>query len=168
MTTFAYIDVRPILFIPGLILFVVVVFLGRRFTASKGGNGRLLLLSSMFYIGAFIFFLTEYGSFIGNVQTQTYRMTWKTEPPTPETNDEAEVILTFVEFPGHSFGEQLSELAQHLESSGKTIVNVEIEETRDYGRIRGYHLTKVDGLSHWKSLGGFARSTGTRRPSPWD
>jgi hypothetical protein len=81
---------------------------------------------------------------------------------------ESEVVLTFVDFPGHHIGKYSDELAQYLREKGEEKVKVVFEVSSDYGKVRGVHETDIGGLRHWRSESGYATSSGSPKESPWD
>ena len=95
-------------------------------------------------------------------------MTCEIEPRPSKGMKQSEIVLTFVDFPGHYIGEYSDELAAHLRDKAGLAVKVVFEVTSDYGKVRGFHETEIGGLSDWESEWGYAGSTGSPKRSPWD
>lgn len=168
MTFLAYIDVRPLLFLVGLPLFIVVTIAVCKLIGARVNRGKAALISSIVFAGLFALFLTGYGPFIDQKETREFLMTWEIKPPPSDDVSEPEVVFTFVEFPDHYFAEYSDELAAHLRSIGQAKVKVVFEVTSDYGRVRGYSQKEVAGLKSWRTAGGYGGLRGDPRQSPWD
>jgi predicted PurR-regulated permease PerM len=168
MTLLAYIDVRPFLFIGGLPLFIGLSLLVCWLAKARFKKGNVTLFSALLFTVLFTFFLTGVGPFIDQKEVREYMMTWETKPRPSNGMKESEVVLTFVDFPGHYIGEYSDELAAHLRDKGKQPVKVVFEVTSDYGRVRGFHETEIGGLRGWKSEWGYAGSSGSPAKSPWN
>ena len=95
-------------------------------------------------------------------------MRWEINPDPSDRIRESEVILSFVDFPGHYIGEYSDELAAYLRDKGNPEVKVVFEVTSDYGKVRGVHEAEIAGLHDWKSEWGYAGSSGSPSKSPWD
>ena len=168
MTLFAYIDVRPFLFLAGLPLFIGAIFLACRLAKAKFKKGTLVLLSSLLFTVLFTFFLTAFGPFVDQTEIREYQMTWEIKPAPSNGMKEAEIVLSFVEHPGHFIGEYSDSLAAHLREKGDREVKVVFEVTSDYGKVRGFHEIEIGGLRDWNSEWGYAGSSGSPSSSPWD
>jgi len=167
MTLLAYIDVRPFLFIGGLPLFIGLSLLVCWLANTRFKKGNVTLFSALLFTVLFTLFLTGVGPFIDQEEVREYMMSWETKPSSSNGMKESEVVLTFVDFPGHYIGEYSDELAAHLRDKGKQPVKVVFEVASDYGRVRGFHETEIGGLRGWKSEWGYAGSSGSPTKSPW-
>lgn len=167
MTLIAYIDVRPFLFIGGLPLFIGLSLLVCWLANTRFKKGNVTLFSALLFTVLFTLFLTGVGPFIDQEEVREYMMSWETKPSSSNGMKESEVVLTFVDFPGHYIGEYSDELAAHLRDKGKQPVKVVFEVASDYGRVRGFHATEIGGLRGWKSEWGYAGSSGSPTKSPW-
>ena len=77
-------------------------------------------------------------------KTRTRNMSWKIY--------ESSIGSTGVELTdsaGDPFQTYLAsrKLAEHLKSSGKQAIPVELVEWRDFGSLRGYRIEKIDGIN---------------------
>jgi predicted PurR-regulated permease PerM len=168
MTFLAYIDVRPFLFLAGLPIFILLTLLVCWLVRAKVNKGKAALISSLVFSGLFAFFLTGFGPFVNQTEIREYVMTWEIKPPPSDGTKGSEVVLSFVDFPGHYIGQYSDELAEHLRANGKEQVKVVFDVTSDYGRVRGLSETEIAGLTSWHSNGGYAGTRGTPSKSPWD
>ena len=168
MTILSYIDVRPFVFLAGLPVFILLAIWGCRLAKARVSKWRTALISSLIFTGLFTLFLTGVGPFVNQTAIREHRMTWEIKPPPPDGTKGAEVVLSFVEFPGHFIGHYSDELAEHLRAGGEKEVTVVFEVTSDYGKVRGYNETEIAGLKNWRSDWGYGRVQGTPTRSPWD
>jgi hypothetical protein len=93
-------------------------------------------------------------------------MRWETRG---STNDygATEVVLHFVDFPGHLVGDYSDDLAAYLAARQENPVEVTFEVTRDLGWCtRSHRLARVGDLTSWRSAWGYSGSRGDG-PSPW-
>jgi hypothetical protein len=168
MTLLAYTDIRPILFLAGLPLFIGLAVLVCSITGAKFQKRKVALFSSLLFVGLFTFFLTGAGPFVDQKETREYWMTWEIKPGPSQGMKESEVVLSFVDFPGHYIGIYSDQLAAHLPTLVSKKVKVVFEITSDYGKVRGFKETEIAGLKNWSSEWGYAGSIGTPSKSPWD
>ena len=161
----AYIDTRPFLYLGGIPIAMFVAWIiahaARRRFASPG------FLISTFAIYTVLFLFIFAGPFVGRESIETFDMTWTVAETPSQGQEEAEVILTFVKHPNCSVGEFSDELAGYLREKNETVVPVSFGVTRDFGRVRGFHMTKVADLTKWKSAYGYYSSSGSGTDSPW-
>lgn len=162
----AYVDVRPLIFLGGLPVFLLLfvsVWLGCRIS---GGWGRASLVGTAAWAALFALFLTEVGPFVGQRRAVQHRMAWEVRPSSEGA--EPVVELTFINDPSQGIAFVSEELAVHLERRGEAEVEVQFEVTLDYGQVRGYHATSIaelQGWAHGNAVGG-TRGVGTSW-SPW-
>ncbi|MDF1849763.1 MAG: hypothetical protein P1U85_02935 [Verrucomicrobiales bacterium] len=168
MTTLAYIDVRPFLFLVGLPLFIGLALLIGRFAWRKAPKRTVAFFSTLLYTALFTLFLTGFGPFIDQEETREYLMTWELNEGGSDEKRETEVVLSFVDFPGYYIGEYSDDLAIHLREQANREVKVLFEVTSDYGKVRGFNATEIGGLREWKSEWGYAGTKGSPEESPWD
>lgn len=168
MPLLAYIDVRPILFLAGLPVFVGLSLLACRAARARISKLRVMLCSALLFVALFVVLLTGFGPFIGQKEIREFMMTWEIKPDPANAMREPEVVFTFVDFPGHHIGEHSGELAAHLRQLGEQPVNVAFEVTSDYGRVRGFDGVEIAGLRGWKSEWSYAGSSGSSGESPWE
>ena len=168
MTLLAYIDVRPFLFIGGLPLIIGIALLVCWLAKVRIKKGTVALVSALVFVLLFTLFATGIAPFVDQKETREYMMTCEIEPRPSKGMKQSEIVLTFVDFPGHYIGEYSDELAAHLRDKAGLAVKVVFEVTSDYGKVRGFHETEIGGLSDWESEWGYAGSTGSPKRSPWD
>ena len=169
MITIAYIDIRPLLFVVGLLLFIGLSLLIGRLGKKNIKKTTVVVIASVLFTGLFTFLLTGFGPFINQKETREYMMTWQIKPIRLNDMQQSEVVLSFVDFPGHYIGEYSNELAAYLRDQGDKQVKVVFEVTSDYGTVRGYHRTKISGLEEWTSEQvGYGGSSGSPNKSPWE
>ncbi len=168
MTLFAYIDVRPFLFVGGLPLFIGLSLLVCWLAKTRFKKWNVALLSALIFTALFTLFLTGVGPFVDQKETREYMMTWEIKSTPSNGMKESEVVLSFVDFPSHYIGEYSDEMAAYLRKKGDRKVKVVFEVTSDYGKVRGFHETEIAGLTGWKSEWGYAGVSGSPSKSPWD
>jgi hypothetical protein len=164
----SYIDLRPLLFAGGLLVFVLLAVVISRLVRVKTHPAWVATLAGLAFTVLFIFFLTEYGPFLGIKQTRMVQMRWEIKPGLHEGLKEPEVVLHFQDYPGCSVGEHSRELAEHLRVGSAALIQAKMEVTYDYGRPRGFRMTEIDGLREWKSERGYSASSGSPKRAPWD
>jgi hypothetical protein len=169
MIPLAYIDVRPFIFVGGLPLFIGIVLLAVWLLGLKWKKGKVSLISSLVFTGLFTLFLTGIGPFVDQKEIREYEMTWSiAQTPSTKGMKEAEVVLRFVEFPQYAVGEYSDELAAHLQKNAEGTVTAKFRVTYDYGKVRGYSVREIAGLSGWKSEWGYGSVSGSPEDSPWN
>jgi len=166
MMHLAYIDARPLLYLGGLALVLLLGLLFSAVVLQGARKGRVAAGATAVWTALFILFLTEYGPFVGQVEVVEHRLTWEVGPQEPGST--AVVEFSFVDHPGHYLWEESAELAAHLEALGEPTVVGRFRVTRDYGRVRGYSLLEVAGLGTWVSQRAAGGTRGTPASSPWD
>lgn len=164
----SYIDLRPLMFAVGLPLFVTIVVMISRRVHVKTHPAWVATLAGLAFTVLFIFFLTEYGPFLGIKQTRMVQMRWEIKPGLQEGLKEPEVVLHFQDYPGCSVGEHSRELAEHLRVGSAALIQAEMEITYDYGKPRGFRMTQINGLRGWKSEWSYSASIGSPERTPWD
>ena len=167
MTLFAYIDIRPWLFIGCLPLFIGISLLICRAAKTNIRKSNVALISALIFTVLFTLFLTGVGPFIAKKEIREHMMIWEIRPSQSGGMKQSEVVLSFIEFPGYYLCEYSDELAVHLREKGEQQVKVVFEVTSDYGRVRGFHEIEIAGLREWDSEGGYAGSSGSPARSPW-
>jgi hypothetical protein len=166
MLYLAYIDVRPVLYLGGLALALVLGLLFSVVVLGGARRGRVAAGATAIWTALFTLFLTEYGPFVGQVEVVEHRLTWEVGPLEPGSM--AVVEFSFVDHPGRYLWQESAELAAHLEDLGEPTVVGRFRVTRDYGRTRGYALVEVAGLAGWASKRGAGGTKGNPASSPWD
>ena len=161
----AYIELRPVFFVVGLLVFAGIGLLLRRSARARVRKVTVGLISSLAFIVVFTVFFTGYGPFVGQKKAREFRMTWRINEHPLGGRTQEEVVLFFVGYPGSCLGEYSDELAAHLREKGEDEVKVLFEVTSDYGKVRGFHMTEVAGLARWASESAYSSSSGG--PSPW-
>ena len=168
MMVLAYIDIRPILFAAGLPAFILLSLLGCWIFRAKASKGRVAIASSVIFCVLFAIFLTGFGPFINQMEVRDYMMTWEIKPPRPEDSKQAEVVFSFIDYPGHFITKRSDQLAEHLQTKGEEEVKIVFEFILDYGKVRGFSETEIAGLKTWKSEWRTAGTSGQPDRSPWD
>lgn len=168
MIVLAYIDIRPFLFAAGLPAFILLSLLVCRILQARASKGKVIIASSVLFSVTFTVFLTGLGPFINQTEVRDYMMTWEIKPPGPDEFKQAEVIFSFIDFPGHFVTKRSDQLAEHLRTKGEDKVNIVFEVTLDYGKLRGFSETEIAGLKSWQSVWGTAGTLGSPSRSPWD
>lgn len=163
MLFLAYVDVRPMLYLAGLALALLLGVLFSRVILKRRHSGRVAAGAAVSWSVLFTLFLTAYGPFIGRTEVVEHRLTWTVEP-----GGAAVVELSFVDHPGNHLWEQSAELLAHLKALGEPTVLGRFRVTRDYGRVRGYDLFEVAGLRGWVSESAAGGTRGEPASSPWD
>jgi hypothetical protein len=168
MTLLAYIDVRPFLFIGGLPLFIGLFLLICWLAKTRFKKANVALISAILFTGLFTFFLTGFGPFIDQKETREYTMNWEIKSAPTNGMKQSEIVLSFVDFPGHYIGEYSNQLAVYLRDKGEQPVKVVFEVTSDYGKVRGFHEIEIAGLHGWETEWVYTGSCGFLRKSPWE
>ena len=164
----AYVDVRPILFILGLLVLLLVVYIFCRIKKKKDKFGKIFGLSFCVYVGLFTFFLTEIGPFVGQRDTREFIMTWKLGEEEYSSFDQPHVVLEFKDFPGNEIGHYSQKLFDHLNAQGTNEIEVIFSTVSDYGSVRGYSAESIAGLREWSSEFSYGGTSGSPTSSPWD
>lgn len=164
----AYVDVTPILFILGVLVLLLVVYIFCRIKKKKDKFGKIFGLSFCAYVGLFTFFLTEISPFIGQRDTREFIMTWKLVEEENSNYDQPHVRLEYQDFPGHRIGHYSQELLDHLEAQGTNEIEVIFSTVSDYGNVRGYSAESIAGLREWSSEWSYGGTSGSPTSSPWD
>lgn len=131
------------------------------------GVGTLLVY--LLFLG--VFGGTQVGLWKGftNVKkTATFQMTWSYAEPLSEWPDCKHIVLTFVEYPDHQIGIVSNDLGEYVESLSEPTVAVQFETTWDFGKLRGYHATKIGDRTDWHSAWEYGALRLDRVPFPWD
>lgn len=124
--------------------------------------------SSLIFTGLFTLFLTGFGPFVDQTEIREHEMTWSIKPVPSNGMKQSEVVLNFVEFPQYAVGEYSDELAKHLRENAGDRITAKFRVTCDYGKVRGYSVYEIAGLSGWKSEWGYGSVSGSPDRSPWD
>lgn len=164
----AYVDLRPVLYLGGLPVWVCLVVLVVRMLRMKTPTGWVVAIAGLLFTALFVFFLTEQGPFIGQMKTRDFQMRWEIKQAQRDGLNEPEVVLHFQDHPGYYLGEHSRELAEHLRGRREALVQGRVIITSDYGISRGIRLIEIAGLSGWKSEWGYAGSSGSASRAPWD
>jgi len=164
----AYVDVRPTLFILGVLVLLLVVYIFCRINKKKDKFGKIFGLSFIAYVGLFTFFLTEIGPFVGQRDTREFIMTWKLVEEKNANSDQPHVRLEYKDFPGHRIGHYSQELLDHLEAQGTNEIEVIFSTVSDYGNVRGYSAESIAGLREWSREWSYGGTSGSPTSSPWD
>ena len=164
----AYVDVTPILFILGVLVLLLVVYIFCRIKKKKDKFGKIFGLSFCAYVGLFTFFLTEIGPFVGQRDTKEFIMTWKLVEEENSNYDQPHVRLEFKDFPGNRIGHYSKELFNHLEAQGTDKIKAVFSTVSDYGNVRGYSAESIAGLREWSREWSYGGTSGSPTSSPWD
>ena len=164
----AYIDTRPLIFVAGWLL-ILLLWLGAR--KIRGYRGPMLLSAVAIHLGyggLFILLATGWGPYVNQKEVRTMPMQWQIgeESPTEagrirmegmaEENASApQVILQFVSHPDHRLNMFSKDLARHLQALEQDIIPVTFETTRDYGHMRGFSSPDIAGLRQWNNSQSF-------------
>ena len=105
---------------------------------------------------------------VGDKSYRTFKMTWANEGANNDFK-ESEILLGFVEYPGHYEGIYSNELAAYLKQLPGNQVDVTFEVTSNFGCLRGFNETQIGELKSWRSPFGYSRGTdfAEDHPSPW-
>ena len=164
----AYVDGRPILFILGVLVLLLVVYIFCRIKKKKDKFGKIFGLSFCAYVGLFTFFLTEIGPVVGQRDTREFIMPWKLGKEEYSSFDQPHIVLEYKDFPGHRIGHYSQELLDHLEAQGTNEIEVIFSTVSDYGSVRGYSAESIAGLREWSSEFSYGGTSGSPTSSPWD
>ena len=164
----AYVDVRPILFILGVLVLLIGTSIYCRVRKKRGKFGKIFGLIFCVYTALFTFFLTEIGPFIGQRDTREFIMTWKLVEEENSNYDQPHVRLEYKNFPGHRIGHYSQELLDHLEAQGTDEIKAVFSTVADYGKVRGYSALSIAGLREWSEEWSYGGTSGSPISSPWD
>ena len=161
----AYIDTRPLIFVAGWLL-VLILWLGAR--KIRGYRGPMLLSAVAIHLGyggLFILLATGWGPFVDQKEVRTMPMQWQIREESPteagtismegmagiteENASDPQIILQFVSHPNHRLSMFSKDLASHLQALEQDTISVTFEITRDYGRMRGFSTLDIAGLKQW-------------------
>ena len=185
----AYIDTRPLIFVAGWLL-VLLLWLGAR--KIRGYRGPMLLSAVAIHLGyggLFILLATGWGPFVDQKEVRTMPMQWQIREESPTEADrismegmagmaeenvsDPQVILQFVSHPNHRLNMFSKDLASHLQALEQDTISVTFEITRDYGRMRGFSTLDIAGLKQWDASRSFYEVSGggsdeSENSNPWD
>ena len=182
----AYIDTRPLIFVAGWLL-ILLLWLGAR--KIRGYRGPMLLSAVAIHLGyggLFILLATGWGPFVDQKEVRNMPMQWQIgeESPTEagrirmegmaeENMSDPQVILQFVSHPNHRLNMFSKDLASHLQALEQDTISVTFEITRDYGRMRGFSTLDIAGLKQWDASRSFYEVSGggsdeSENSDPWD
>jgi hypothetical protein len=108
---------------------------------------------------------------------KTCQMLWSYREPPPGEESASEVrpgyrwvVLTFVDFPNHSYRIYSPDLWIYLESLGSERVPVVIQASfnSETGKLMGTSLIRIGEMRTWKSESSDYRTVGDYHPAPWD
>ena len=184
----AYIDTRPLIFVAGWLL-ILLLWLGAR--KIRGYRGPMLLSAVAIHLGyggLFILLATGWGPFVDQKEVRTMPMQWQIREESPTEADrismegmagmaeenvsDPQVILQFVSHPNHRLNMFSKDLASHLQALEQDTISVTFEITRDYGRMRGFSTLVIAGLKQWDASRSFYEvsdgSDESENSDPWD
>ena len=182
----AYIDTRPLIFVAGWLL-VLLLWLGAR--KIRGYRGPMLLSAVAIHLGyggLFILLATGWGPFVDQKEVRTMPMQWQIREESPTEADrisvagmaeenvsDPQVILQFVSHPNHRLNMFSKDLASHLQALQQDTISATFEITRDYGRMRGFSTLDIAGLKQWDTSRSFYEVSGggsdeSENSDPWD
>ena len=185
----AYIDTRPLIFVAGWLL-ILLLWLGAR--KLRGYRGPMLLSAVAIHLGyggLFILLATGWGPFVDQKEVRTMPMQWQIREESPteadrismegmegmaeENMSDPQVILQFVSHPNHRLNMFSKDLASHLQALQQDTIPVTFEITRDYGRVRGFSTLDIAGLKQWDASRSIYEVSGggsdeSENSDPWD
>ena len=182
----AYIDTRPLIFVAGWLL-VLLLWLGAR--KIRGYRGPMLLSAVAIHLGyggLFILLATGWGPFVDQKEVRTMPMQWQIREESPTAAgrismegmaekyaSDPQIILQFVSHPNHRLNMFSKDLASHLQALEQDTIPVTFEITRDYGRMRGFSTLDIAGLKQWDTSQSFYEVSGggsdeSENSDPWD
>ena len=182
----AYIDTRPLIFVAGWLL-VLLLWLGAR--KIRGYRGPMLLSAVAIHLGyggLFILLATGWGPFVDQKEVRTMPMQWQIREESPTAAgrismegmaekyaSDPQIILQFVSHPNHRLNMFSKDLASHLQALEQDTISVTFEITRDYGRMRGFSTLDIAGLKQWDASRSFYEVSGggsdeSENSDPWD
>ena len=182
----AYIDTRPLIFVAGWLL-ILLLWLGAR--KLRGYRGPMLLSAVAIHLGyggLFILLATGWGPFVDQKEVRTMPMQWQIREESPteagrismegmaeENASDPQVILQFVSHPNHRLSMFSKDLASHLQALEQDTIPVTFEITRNYGRMRGFSTLDIAGLKQWDASRSFYEVSGggsdeSENSDPWD
>ena len=182
----AYIDTRPLIFVAGWLL-ILLLWLGAR--KLRGYRGPMLLSAVAIHLGyggLFILLATGWGPFVDQKEVRTMPMQWQIREESPTEADrismegmaeknasDPQIILQFVSHPNHRLNMFSKDLASHLQALEQDTISVTFEITRDYGRMRGFSTLDIAGLKQWDASRSFYEVSGggsdeSENSDPWD
>ena len=185
----AYIDTRPLIFVAGWLLVLLLWLVARKI---RGYRGPMLLSAMAIHLGyggLFILLATGWGPFVDQKEVRTMPMQWQIREESPteagrirmagmagmaeENASDPQVILKFVSHPNHRLNMFSKDLASHLQGLEQDTIPVTFEVTRDYGRMRGFSTLDIAGLKQWDTSQSFYEvsdggSDESENSDPWD
>lgn len=92
-------------------------------------------------------------------------MSWSVVTDSSTTSER--VVLRFRDAPEHFVHVVSEELATYLRQSDKSEVSAEFEVIRDYGRVRGFRIVRVDEVTNLRMEAAGHNCVGRCTTSPW-
>ncbi|MCE9613960.1 MAG: hypothetical protein K8T26_06755 [Lentisphaerae bacterium] len=167
MITIAYIDTRPFIYVLAIPTVLLASWIIGRLSSKRWNTAPIFGVLILLFTAAYGFFM--YGPYVGYTKMRTYAMTWHIGEPSPQFTNDTHVVLTFQEYPGYHIGYYSKALAEHLSSLNTNAVDVLIEMTMDYGKMRGYHEIDIGGFTNTMGAAwSYGGSHGNDSPSPWE
>ncbi len=155
-------------FMVGLLGFICLSWLVVWWRRSTIDRGSLVFRATLLYTALFVFCCTGLGPFVDRESHRERMMTWDIKPSELKGITEAEVILAYVDAPGHVIGVYSDELAAYLRSRAKQPVKVVFRVRSDYGKVVSIMEIEIDGLREWKSAFGYSGMRGQAKGSAWN
>lgn len=162
----AYVNTLPLIFVAGLLPVLYVTCVAWLALPRKYHLTPVLGLAAFGYTLTALFLLA--GPFVGRTCTESYSMTWELNDRDTDSFHKPEIVLTFVDFPTAWIGIDDNLIAAHLGVKQERVIPVTFDVTYDYGRVRGYSLIMVDGISTWNSTGQVGGTSSGRGSSPFN
>lgn len=79
----------------------------------------------------------------GQTERRSFEMRWSYGDPATNRDGEPHVVLTYLAAPACREGFYSRALAEYLEGTGDSVVTIELQITRDFGRLRGYRIARL-------------------------
>lgn len=167
---YAFIDDRPLIYVGGLLLvyfLAVLLWYGTRGRSDR--HPRLRTTLAVVFLGytAAAWFLLA-GPYVGRKSERTYAITWEVIDGEASGHGPG-AVLTFKDYPGHSFGIDSGSIVEELVARAAGVVEVDIQITTTYGRMNGFRALRIAGIDVPMGGAGGYRIMGRREgsPSPW-
>ena len=149
----------PIIWAAGVILALVAT--KREWKSDRVRTQTMIGIIALYFLSS----LVAWQILFDRKSEVVFQMMW-TDKGDRNTFAEPEIVLGFVEYPGHYVGHYSRQLKQLLEATGDSIVEVAFETTRDFGCLRGFREVRIANVSLWQSSWSYSGAAGST-PSPW-
>ena len=143
-----------------------LVWSARALRARPAGTTRPRRIAPLLGLALLVAGPLLYLAFTGDTTRVIRPMTWTTRAAASESAT-PEVTLHPVDAPDHFITMQSPQLADYLAGLGQRTVDVELELARDFGRVVGFRIVRVEELTDFPRGQSFSGCASASCAWPW-